>query len=810
MNVTLSKAPDGREKSIRATKRTSYGLDEQFESHDDFIEIISSFMEQHDSHAFDADAHSLRFRATLAECFVIENDVSVGSCAQTNDQSLQKRAIKCFRNDIFDCTGYYFHLRRCNERVDGPRFSLTCSRSNERRTGERDPSSVQRYTTSREFFECHGDLHISFSKSNRSATIIYDHKCHAEAPKFRITEEIQQYIKAQQLLAPRQIYQNLIQLADTPQFAKTDLHTITRQQVYNVWLSLAKREWERDGTDDFRSAQLLVGEHSGFQLIPGLQEPGVSLAFATPYSTFGTNRHGYELYCVITEYDLVSIPLSYLLLDTRGVQEVGKRGSRLTTWLMALRDAGLKPGVVHTDKDFAEVTAAAIAFKRENPGYKHHLCLWHSLRAIDQHITGKARPSGSDTIENARSSIRSSALPSYLRFLSEEADWILSKGHTKLCTSEQAGNIRSMVKRHLLRHPILPKVVYDNTIAPQALVFETYEYIHASSVRELLDYCKSIGQPKLFRYFWNNWYRPEYGGIASRWEIASLCGRPDSDTTIPISRTTMRIESHWRILKKDYASRFVRPRLDVLCYIVITGLVRSRIHLQRQVQLGREKPSSYKDFVQLWRKCAEAVDNSAILKRAEIYHTDKDKWVCSCPSFVLNSRYICKHLVSFYSSRSDNNGPFVVRLPPTFNPELFQERWPLVKFNEHELIGPDIIGQGVELNDCADEETNSLTYAEELASLQLLPAEDPEGAEEDDEEAMEILRVMHWASGEQCKFNPRMQRNICSFIPNKKAFLAQFKRPYEEALGHSRSIADNTMRKAPRTYFHMRPQNQSR
>ncbi|KAK9367943.1 hypothetical protein V1509DRAFT_610177 [Lipomyces kononenkoae] len=71
-------------------------------------------------------------------------------------------------------------------------------------------------------------------------------------------------------------------------------------------------------------------------------------------STFGTNKHGYELYCVITEYDLVSILLSYLLLDTRGVQEVGKRGSRLTTWLMALRGAGLNPCVIHTDKDFAD------------------------------------------------------------------------------------------------------------------------------------------------------------------------------------------------------------------------------------------------------------------------------------------------------------------------------------------------------------------------------------------------------------------------------------------------------------------------
>ncbi|KAK9429338.1 hypothetical protein V1505DRAFT_422655 [Lipomyces doorenjongii] len=364
MNATLTKASEGREKSIRATRRSSFDLDEQFENHDEFIEIVSAFMEQRDGHTFDPDAHSVRFRATLAGCFVLEYDVSMASCAQSNDENLHKRAIKCFRNDLFDCTGYYFHLRRRNERGDGPRFSLTCSRSNERRTGERDPSSVQRYTTAKEFFDCHGELHISFSRSNRSATIIYDHKCHAETPKFRITEEIQQYIKAQKLFPPRQIYQNLIQLADSPQFAKTDLHTITRQQ-------LAKREWERDRTDDFKSAQLLVGEHIGFQLIEGLQEPGVSLAFTTPCftdranynrakmteifidSTFGTNRHGYELYCVLTEYDLVSLPLSYILLDTRGVQEVGKRGSRLTTWLMALRDAGLKPDVVHTDKDFA-------------------------------------------------------------------------------------------------------------------------------------------------------------------------------------------------------------------------------------------------------------------------------------------------------------------------------------------------------------------------------------------------------------------------------------------------------------------------
>ncbi|KAK9371934.1 uncharacterized protein V1513DRAFT_285872, partial [Lipomyces chichibuensis] len=130
--------------------------------------------------------------------------------------------------------------------------------------------------------------------------------------------------------------------------------SIARQQVYNVWLSCTRKDWERDAANDFRSAQLLLKEQDGYRLIEGLQGPDVLLAFITPCfidcvkysrtkvtevfvdSTFGTNKHGYELYCVLTEYDLVSLPLSYLLLDTPGVQGDGKRGSWLTAWFTAL------------------------------------------------------------------------------------------------------------------------------------------------------------------------------------------------------------------------------------------------------------------------------------------------------------------------------------------------------------------------------------------------------------------------------------------------------------------------------------------
>ncbi|KAK9489386.1 hypothetical protein V1508DRAFT_407112 [Lipomyces doorenjongii] len=287
------------------------------------------------------------------------------------------------------------------------------------------------------FFDCHGLLHIILSKDGGS-------QGHTETPKVHVTDEVRRYIDAHKLLSLRQIYQNLVRMADDYQFEKRDLSTITRQQV-------------------------LIREQDGYQLVEDLQEPGVSLAFVTPCLSD-------TLYCVLTEYDLVSLPLSYLLLDTRGIREDGKRGSKLTAWFTALRDAGLNPNVVHTDKHFAELTAARLAFKRNNPACKHHLCL-------------KTKNNGAHSVENARNSIRKGALPEYLHFLSDESEWILSNEHP------------------------LPKVVGDFVKHPRALVYETYEGIPASAIREMLDYCGSVGQPKVFRYLWINWYRPEYAQV---------------------------------------------------------------------------------------------------------------------------------------------------------------------------------------------------------------------------------------------------------------------------------------------------------
>ncbi|KAK9326812.1 hypothetical protein V1520DRAFT_358611 [Lipomyces starkeyi] len=40
----------------------AYDLDQEIESHEDFMEVVSSFLEQRDSHIFDSEAQSFTFR----------------------------------------------------------------------------------------------------------------------------------------------------------------------------------------------------------------------------------------------------------------------------------------------------------------------------------------------------------------------------------------------------------------------------------------------------------------------------------------------------------------------------------------------------------------------------------------------------------------------------------------------------------------------------------------------------------------------------------------------------------------------------
>ncbi|KAK9482843.1 hypothetical protein V1527DRAFT_475118, partial [Lipomyces starkeyi] len=76
----------------------------------------------------------------------------------------------------------------------------------------------------------------------------------------------------------------------------------------------------------------------------------------------------------------------------------------------------------------------------------------------------------------------------------------------------------------------------------------------------MLEYCKSINQPRLFRYFWSNWCRPGFRNFGSHHFAAG----PASMQSYQFRALQCDWKVIWRILKKDYGSRFIKPRLDVL------------------------------------------------------------------------------------------------------------------------------------------------------------------------------------------------------------------------------------------------------
>ncbi|KAK9329809.1 hypothetical protein V1520DRAFT_378611 [Lipomyces starkeyi] len=122
------------------------------------------------------------------------------------------------------------------------------------------------------------------------------------------------------------LHHYLIQTADYHQFENIELRTITRQQVYNIWLARTRNEWETDSANAFRSAQLLVGEQPGYRLAEGLRQPGISLAFITPsfsdFVKYNRATNDRSIYRLTFGYELYSILRPCIAASTRTFYEI--------------------------------------------------------------------------------------------------------------------------------------------------------------------------------------------------------------------------------------------------------------------------------------------------------------------------------------------------------------------------------------------------------------------------------------------------------------------------------------------------------
>ncbi|KAJ7046236.1 hypothetical protein C8F04DRAFT_1024649, partial [Mycena alexandri] len=191
----------------------------------------------------------------------------------------------------------------------------------------------------------------------------------------------------------------------------------------------------------------------------------------------------------------------------------------------------------------------------------------------------------------------------------------------------------------------------------------------------MYSFCEKRGLREVWGYFWTSWYAPQ------RWKLWARSSAP----FVSRLRTTMNVENFWRQLKHNFLHNHVRPRLDLLVWILVTKVTpayMARAHaLEDTYRVGRAKPLTpyRKVFKSTWRALQKLPLSDDADKK---YITCIVTWTCTCPGFKYNACLLCKHLVQAVGD-----------VPPIFFIQVVRRR--TVPFYHHKaLTGADYVTAG--------------------------------------------------------------------------------------------------------------------
>ncbi|KAG6835378.1 hypothetical protein H0H93_002014, partial [Arthromyces matolae] len=480
-------------------------------------------------------------------------------------------------------------------------------------------------------------------------------------------------------------------------------------------------------------------------------------------ATYNTNSKHLELYSVMAEHDNAGFPLSYCLLSTASAIDQGKRTKALTAWLRCLKDAyDINPQVVHVDKDMAEISSVRHLWSSA----KISLCWWHLRRAVRTRLgngklatspynakranaeysfidvnfgpTGRTddgdneggwpddepppqdpasaaisstpaaithdqptltdTPTTSDIVElpnikipprrvkfidlsNMTSKIRLVAPRAPPLDPSQTNDEDGEDGRRTFCPQPYRDHIIKLMEKHYCAHPLIPGYAMPHP-----------DGIKKWAVRNMYSFCVEHDLPHLWAYLWQNWYRK------GRWELWAR----SASKIIPVLKTTMILESHWRRIKHDFLHHFHMPRCDLLAWILVVKLAptyyRKLNRLLSETGRYRELSSWRKGFKREWKKLAKTPIS---LPLNDAYRPDAHKMVCTCPYLATSRFLLCKHVVQA-----------VHPVPPVFFLEVKRQRtapiWvhPTLKplDSDADPPTPDLHAEDDELDRCDDED----------------------------------------------------------------------------------------------------------
>ncbi|CAG8825826.1 18113_t:CDS:1, partial [Dentiscutata erythropus] len=113
------------------------------------------------------------------------------------------------------------------------------------------------------------------------------------------------------------------------------------------------------------------------------------------------------------------------------------------------------------------------------------------------------------------------------------------------CPLKYHNHIINLITKHFNQHPYIPAA---------NMQYYSPDQIHEGAVKEMYMYCKNNDLKWAWSYLWVEWYD------SSKWPNWARSAKNE----ISVLKTTMIMESHWRLIKHNYIYKFNKPRVDLL------------------------------------------------------------------------------------------------------------------------------------------------------------------------------------------------------------------------------------------------------
>ena len=136
-------------------------------------------------------------------------------------------------------------------------------------------------------------------------------------------------------------------------------------------------------------------------------------------------------------------------------------------------------------------------------------------------------------------------------------------------TEELQTSVLKLISNHYNQHPVISPEL-------QGRSFDIIQKEYISELRTLL-----ANNDHLFQYLLSNWYNADK---LRTW------GRLNNEREIPMTKTTMTVESHWSVSKRHQHRNYNRPPSDLLVYLIDKKIFPKYEGKLELLLSGRSKP----------------------------------------------------------------------------------------------------------------------------------------------------------------------------------------------------------------------------